>query len=82
MCRLSARIIPIRRWWLSSRARLAPLLLTLPACRRKPLDPDQRYRSTVAKSGVMARRISNIEVAAIATVVRSVVVLAVVLLSG
>src|SRR6476620_11182764 len=61
---------------------LATLLLALPAHRRKPLDPDQRCHPTVAKKWVMAsRRISNIEVAAIATVVLSVVVLAVVLLS-
>jgi hypothetical protein len=46
------------------------------------IDPDQHCHPTAAKKWFMAsRRISNIDVAAIATIVLSVVVLAVVLLS-
>jgi hypothetical protein len=77
LCRFSA--CPVE----PGEANLAPLLLALPPHRRKPLDPDQRFSSTAAKKSRMAsRRITNIEVAGIATIVLIVVVLAVVLLSG
>jgi hypothetical protein len=61
------------------RADLAPFLVALPAHRLKPRDLNQSGRSTAAQIIIMAfdlRRLSIIEVAAIAIIVVSLAVIA------
>ena len=93
--RTSAAIVGPRPSWPSATIRLASLGRAMPDGELRRgidggetfrrvlgIDPDQRCHPTAAKKWFMAsRRLSKIEVAAIATIVLSVVVPAVVLLS-